>query len=129
MQMSFLDEHSDSRLKILEHKLKEDIGELQRRTLTQGQNGSYCKLLSDLIVKYVNDCTNEIKTDIFNKIKSGKILPTLEFDEIKANIEQKVYQVLKTQLFLFKDGVSKTFSGDEVGLRASLNIPQLRKDA
>lgn len=94
MNMLFLDESTDSRLNSLQYKLKDDIRQLQRETTLHGQSGLFCKKLSDLIIKYFNDCTYEIKTAVFNKFKIGKILPITTFDQIQLDINQKARQIL-----------------------------------
>ena len=107
MNMPFLDESTDSRLNSLQYKLEDDIRQLQRETIPHGQSGPFCIKLSNLIIKYFNDCVHEIKTDVFNKFKTGKILPITTFDQIQFNIHQKARQILDDQFSLYKNEIGR----------------------
>src|SRR5579871_5174437 len=120
METMFFDGYTDSRLNNLELQLKVDIEQLQRTRSTYAVPLVYCEKLSDLITRYINSCINEIKTDIFNKVKSAKIIPIPNYEEIKNFIDKRINSILTRQLLLLESEVSIIFRGNQTQIKAVL---------
>ncbi len=106
-----LDEHTESRLNILEYELRKKIQGLQRSLLSQGQTGGYCQSLSDLLIVYIENSAKEIKIDIFNKIKVESVTMIPEFSEIKILIEKRMQIVLDNTVAILAQEVLKACHG------------------
>lgn len=101
METMFFDGYTDSRLNNLELQFKVEFERLQRTRSTYAVPFVYCEKLSDLITSHIDICINEIKTDIFNKIKSAKIVPIPNYEEIKNFIDKRINSILTILLIAY----------------------------